>query len=1521
MSGYRMASRPPVCTMKGGTSSADGEHARGEPGGGVASPTGSTRSGLSWGGEGTGSPDHDLDFHSQMDENGIIGLGELPEELEGGGGAFSDAGTPDPEGGPPPAPASPGFEEEEEEEGELFGDLTCDISELQDSEPLGLSASLGEEDGLSLCDSEEMEEDAGSGGAAEGGPWRIHRQRPWRPQSDGQLEMSEDEREGAASTGGASEDRRDSPDDSGGDDRWTGGSCPEARMTEVAPLDRPQETAEGRGVRNVGGGLSAPAWSPQLPVQRAREPPTASRDSVDWTILSRFSSEDLANGPDIEAETFPESSFTESVAGSVSSRPSRAPAGEGSSPRGSTESGGAEPRRGGLCPFPTPFPPESGGEFGQGDEEAEDDEGVGARAVSSWMKPVPGHAPSPTDRNSKSDTPRSSRPAPSRSADGPGPAPSEPPARRGAQTGNHGVSRLPRGVSPKPSSESSGTPVIEPPRYGRGPLNHPLPDFSRVGPRVRIPKDGYRPPRGRGSPQKRSAAGAPPLVFKSPAEIVREVLLSGPDGAPAPAAPRRPPATHATVPEEFRCPQQASALVHQLQEDYNRLLTKYAEAENTIDRLRLSAKVSLYASPPRPSPLVHSGAVHQGSKVMTLTFPQAQRAELGPSADPAPLALLGPGQTGAPSDLQPAQACAPSPGPGPGAGGQLTEALARQAERFRLQIDSFEDLLKTGTLKPYEQMKGLASLQQAQDSLERSYLQAREQQRHLPPQDAGVFDPDREVEGQIFRLGMRLEDLTEQVEQTAQRRPSSPAAAPPSPPPMPDAPPGVHSAPTPHPESPVLPVGGRGVGVAVEVSSVSGESEEEEGEALPAALPAPLRHKHQCVEGEFSNLLDQYQSFRELPALLDLGNRGGLGDPILGREACAEVSGIAGGEQGRTAAEQRRAPQQKPVDARDGHLGQPQGRSRRQSELSSREPLPQASRFPQQQGLRGVRAFPAGGGAQSRGGSLTSVGESGLPAKVPHGDRTAPPQERIVSPETDSGFVGSESSRLTPAVHSPYHQRAGVRYPSGGRAQKPSSSAMKCPAPHHRPLVEDRRVPRDTVSEVNVGRNALPLPSPSPTSSPQHWASSVTSEFEPETYATLSDSEREEDGPGPGAPISCSRPANRQHRQQQSPSPPLPYRHGDQPRAQASGLLPSRHEAIQALQVEVSRLKQSLEGSLHRTAPPSPAAAPPTAREDQQPLPRHSSTPAMRALQREEGRRQEDEEPEREPVSPAWRRRSASAPRLRAQWHTGSDSDRVHTLPRPRSSRPVPQSPAAPERGRRSGAVAFRGPYTGRQYTSAVPGGSEDADPRERSSSSCPRCSVMTQHQQKTAHHHGSTGAHASTPSPRHCPLCRGTGVHTPQDRERWAEPGASAESNSGPTPRRSRPMGSPQKEKRGVFVAAPSPPLLCHVPVVQCVPICTPVVYYPAPLARAPPSHLEPRLYLSVGGAGGGATGGRGPRSRSRHARSLTLAGGSREQSLSLSLSRAISAARGMREASRHMARSLTAGLEQQGALRQPCL
>lgn len=100
------------------------------------------------------------------------------------------------------------------------------------------------------------------------------------------------------------------------------------------------------------------------------------------------------------------------------------------------------------------------------------------------------------------------------------------------------------------------------PKYGRGRLNYPLPDFSKVGPRVRFPKDEkYRPPKSRG--HTRQQGPTKPLIFKSPAEIVRDVLLSSSetclakDSSPAHSTTR--------VPQEFQTPEQATELVHQLQ--------------------------------------------------------------------------------------------------------------------------------------------------------------------------------------------------------------------------------------------------------------------------------------------------------------------------------------------------------------------------------------------------------------------------------------------------------------------------------------------------------------------------------------------------------------------------------------------------------------------------------------------------------------------------------------------------------------------------------------------------------------------------------------------------------------------------------------------------------------------------------------------------------------------------------------------------------------------------------------------
>lgn len=101
----------------------------------------------------------------------------------------------------------------------------------------------------------------------------------------------------------------------------------------------------------------------------------------------------------------------------------------------------------------------------------------------------------------------------------------------------------------------------------KGPLNHRTPDFSKVEPRVRFPKGDYTPPKSKCRSKRESLSPEPPLVFKSPADIVKEVLLNVSDGAGAPSDSYGPPASapNFTVPQEFRSRQNATMLLEQLQ--------------------------------------------------------------------------------------------------------------------------------------------------------------------------------------------------------------------------------------------------------------------------------------------------------------------------------------------------------------------------------------------------------------------------------------------------------------------------------------------------------------------------------------------------------------------------------------------------------------------------------------------------------------------------------------------------------------------------------------------------------------------------------------------------------------------------------------------------------------------------------------------------------------------------------------------------------------------------------------------
>uniref|UniRef100_A0A8U7P7L4 Uncharacterized protein n=1 Tax=Corvus moneduloides TaxID=1196302 RepID=A0A8U7P7L4_CORMO len=383
-----------------------------------------------------------------------------------------------------------------------------------------------------------------------------------------------------------------------------------------------------------------------------------------------------------------------------------------------------------------------------------------------------------------------------------------PPAAQGHDRSRVPKKAAPAVVPPKPARQSrslsprrraggkgtrdpSGT-GTESTQYGRGRLNHPLPDLSKVEARVKFDQS-YRPPRGRVLPARPRGPGGP-IGFKSPAEIVREVLLSNGEGVPS-----QPPST-AALRQEFGSPRQATALVQQLQDDYHKLLTKYAEAENTIDQLRLGARVSLFSDPPQPSRSLAVGTVATGCRVMTLNIPQARTAALGmataPATAPAPpgaAAASGPSERGGSpqprSPPPPGGGCPACPGPCCCPGPRLTRALAGQSRRLQAQVESFESWMRAGTPTPSEQLQRMRMLKDAQDALEREYLRGRQQ---LPGAAEG-FDPDRVVEGEIYRLGLRLEGLKERLEPGGRRQPLPQPPPQPRCPPAPSPPPVVHS--------------------------------------------------------------------------------------------------------------------------------------------------------------------------------------------------------------------------------------------------------------------------------------------------------------------------------------------------------------------------------------------------------------------------------------------------------------------------------------------------------------------------------------------------------------------------------------------------------------------------------------------------------------------------------------------------------------------------------------------------------
>lgn len=242
-------------------------------------------------------------------------------------------------------------------------------------------------------------------------------------------------------------------------------------------------------------------------------------DSTHWTqnLLGHFSVEDLQNSPGIDAETFPESPNAGNLSEPMGTIVKRASASTTQRTKAM-----AKPKEGLLNT-------------------------AGRIKMPHAMRRV-GNQPPERVRRLKADVPHG---LPSKFI------------RQSRSLSPHGRATQKKPSSHEPGPASQVKPVVgNASQYGRGQLNYPLPDLSKVEPRVRFPKDPqtYQPPRGK-SPPARSKSSGKPVIFKSPAEIVREVLLSSGEGSPQ----KCPTPADSVIPEEFKSPRQATELVQQLQ--------------------------------------------------------------------------------------------------------------------------------------------------------------------------------------------------------------------------------------------------------------------------------------------------------------------------------------------------------------------------------------------------------------------------------------------------------------------------------------------------------------------------------------------------------------------------------------------------------------------------------------------------------------------------------------------------------------------------------------------------------------------------------------------------------------------------------------------------------------------------------------------------------------------------------------------------------------------------------------------
>ncbi|XP_061695569.1 uncharacterized protein LOC133511014 [Syngnathoides biaculeatus] len=279
-------------------------------------------------------------------------------------------------------------------------------------------------------------------------------------------------------------------------------------------------------------------------------------------------------------------------------------------------------------------------------------------------------------------------------------------------------------------------------KYGQGQVHYPLPDFSKVAPKVKIPK-------GPSGPLRVVPQVLNPLIRAQSSPGILDVISRVLEDSDLQSS-QKPQVVKDTN------EQTSPHLVHHLQAEYDRRLTKYDRSENIMFKMRLgtnpSSDICVEDDSGKSSEGVHVGPVAPH------ILPSENVVEK----------LKTPNQDAMDPNNASHQEC-------PSEAEKITAELRADIRQFMETVNDFKQSVSNMAVSPEEQQMMLRSLMEAQDQLERKYMSKKDEHRTLEMQsylglckNVGTFDPNRLLEGDIFRVGMRLEDIKEMIDKNRQ---------------------------------------------------------------------------------------------------------------------------------------------------------------------------------------------------------------------------------------------------------------------------------------------------------------------------------------------------------------------------------------------------------------------------------------------------------------------------------------------------------------------------------------------------------------------------------------------------------------------------------------------------------------------------------------------------------------------------------------------------------------------------------